>query len=129
MHYKTFINKEFRNCRASVAVLRNEQVYFNLSTELVDTKQLDISGEGYIDFIIPELPLSQSNYIIHTYIDAGKEVQDWLIDATELSVFDGDYYGTGRNYPPGWYGIGLLIKYKWRQGNNRSGSSVTVEDE
>lgn len=95
MHYKSFANKVFRNCRASVAVTRNEQVYFNLSTELVDTKQLDLSGEGHIDFVIPELPLSQSNYLVHTYIEVNKEIQDWVTGAAEMSVIDGDFYGTG----------------------------------
>jgi lipopolysaccharide transport system ATP-binding protein len=115
MHYKTFEQKEFKNCRASVTVTKNEQVYFCLSTELVDVNQLDLTGEGWIDFIIPEFPLSQSSYILHSYIEGNKEIQDWVIDAAELSVIDGDYYGTGRNYPSEWQGgVGVLIKFFWK---------------
>lgn len=118
MSYKSFANKVFKNCRASVTVTRNEQVYFNLSTELVDTKQLDLSGEGHIDFVLPELPLSQSSYIVHTYIEVNKEIQDWVTGAAEMSVIDGDFYGTGRNYPIGWQaGTGLLVRYGWRHTN------------
>jgi lipopolysaccharide transport system ATP-binding protein len=127
MHYKTFASKEFKNCKASIAVVRNEQVYFCLSTELVDTKQLDLFGEGHIDFIIPELPLSQSTYLIHTYIEANKEIQDWVIDAAEMSVIDGDYYGTGRNYPSGWRGgESVLIKFSWDQKSDGANSSEIV---
>jgi lipopolysaccharide transport system ATP-binding protein len=114
MHYNAFENKEFKNCRASVAVTKNEQVYFCLSTELADINELNLSGKGYIDFIIPDFPLSQSTYMLHTYIEANKEIQDWVLDAAELSVIDGDFYGTGRNYPSGWQGgVGILIKFIW----------------
>jgi lipopolysaccharide transport system ATP-binding protein len=127
LHYKTFASKDFMNCKASVAVVRNEQVYFCLSTELVDTNQLNLSGEGYIDFIIPELPLSQSTYLIHTYIETNKEIQDWVIDAAEMSVIDGDYYGTGRNYPSGWRGgESVLIKFSWAQKSDGGNSNKTV---
>jgi lipopolysaccharide transport system ATP-binding protein len=117
LHYKSFVDKVFRNCRASVVVIRNEVPYFNLSTDLVDTTQLNLSGEGYIDFIIPELPLSQSNYYLHSFIEANKEIQDWVLGAVEMSVVDGDFYGKGRNYPLGWQGIGVLVKHSWRYHN------------
>jgi lipopolysaccharide transport system ATP-binding protein len=116
MHYKTFENKDFKNCRVGVTVTKNEQVYFGLSTELVDTEQFDLSGEGCINFVIPELPLSQSNYSIQTFIESNREIQDWVIDAAGLCVIDGDYYGTGRNYPQGWHGgIGVLFNFPWNR--------------
>lgn len=122
MHYKSFADKVFKNCRMSAAVFRNEQPYFNLSTELVDRTQLDLSGEGHIDFIVPELPLSQSNYYVHSFLEANGEIQDWVIGAAELLVIDGDFYGTGRNYPQGWQGVGVLVKHSWRQNYNCSSS-------
>jgi lipopolysaccharide transport system ATP-binding protein len=126
MKYKSFSNRVFRKCRVSVTVTKNEQVYFCLSTDFVDTKQLDLSGEGYIDFIIPELPLSQSDYIIHSYIETNNEIQDWVTGAAEMSVADGDFYGTGKSYPPGWKGgTGLLIRYTWTQGKGSLSPSHT----
>jgi lipopolysaccharide transport system ATP-binding protein len=120
MHYKTYGQKEFKNSRALVTVTRNEQVYFVLSTDLVETKQLNVSGDGCINFVIPELPLSQSNYVIHTYIESNREVQDLVTDAAEMSVVDGDYYGAGRNYPSGWQsGVSVLIKFYWSQKSSR----------
>jgi len=116
LYYKSYVNRPFMNCRVSVNVSRNELTYFNLSTELVETKPLTLSGDGYIEFVVPELPLSQSTYSITTFLEANREVQDWVVAAGDLTVVDGDFYGTGRSYPDGWQGIGVLIKYHWRQG-------------
>ena len=123
MHYKSFVDKVFKNCRVSVAVFRNEQPYMNISTELVDTRQLDLSGEGYIDFIVPELPLSQSTYDLHSFIETNKVIQDWVLTAAKMPVVDGDFYGTGRNYPSGWQGKGVLVKYSWKHSDGHSTSN------
>lgn len=115
LRYRSFFSKVFRNCKVSVACIRNEIPYFNLSTELVDSRPLDLSGDGCIDFIVPELPLSQSTYLLHSYIAANGEIQDWVINAAEMQVIDGDFYGTGRNYPSeSWRGVGVLVKHSWR---------------
>jgi lipopolysaccharide transport system ATP-binding protein len=116
--YQSQIEKIFKNCRVSVLVKKDGRSYFHLSTELVDTRQLDLRGTGYIDFIVPELPLSEGNYLLHVYLESNGEMQDWLMDAAEMSVVDGDFYGTGRNYPsPMWRGSTVLVKYQWRLGN------------
>ena len=124
LHYKCYSDKVFRRCVMSVAVFRNQIPYFNLSTELVDKKELRLSGEGYLDFIIPSLPLSQSIYYLYTYLESNKEIQDWILSAMELSVVDGDYYGTGKNYPKAWQGVGVLVKHNWKL--NDTGSSFGV---
>jgi len=125
MHYKSFVNKVFDNCRVSVAVSRNERPYFNLSTELIDTRSLNLSGEGYLDFIIDRLPLSQSTYNLTSFIEADGIVQDWVEAAAEMYVLDGNFYGTGRNYPKGWAGVGVLLDYEWRVGH----ADANIKDE
>jgi lipopolysaccharide transport system ATP-binding protein len=113
LSYKCLNGRTFRNCRASVAVVRNEMPFFNLSTDFVDTKELRLSDEGYIDFTIPDFPLSSSTYYIHTYIESNKEIQDWVLHASELSVVDGDFYGTGKIYASNkWRGYGVLVKHE-----------------
>jgi len=116
LYYQSRIKKVFRNCRVSVTVFKNQRPYFNLSTELVDSKQLDLQGEGFIDFIVPKLPLSASTYQITVFLESNKQIQDWVQDASEMSVEDGDFYGTGRNYPPGWGGVTVLVNYGWEVG-------------
>ena len=116
--YQSQSAKIFKNCRLSVLVKKDGRYYFHLSTELVDTRQLDLKGDGFIDFIVPELPLSEGNYLLHVYLESNGEMQDWVMDAAQMSVVDGDFYGTGKNYPsPMWRGSTVLVKYQWRLGN------------
>jgi hypothetical protein len=121
MRYQSNVDKIFRNCRASVLVRKDGISYFHLSTELVDIRQLDLEGSGYIDFIVPGLPLSEGNYLLHVYLESNGETQDWVMDAAEMSVVDGDFYGTGRNYVSReWRGATVLVKYHWQLGDNCS---------
>jgi lipopolysaccharide transport system ATP-binding protein len=117
LHYQAKSSKIFKNCRASILVSRNQRPYFLLSTDLVDTKQLDLQGDGYIDFVIPKLPLSASTYQVTVYLESNRLIQDWVLDAWEISVADGDFYGTGRNYPSdSWRGATVLINHGWELG-------------
>lgn len=115
MRYQCNADRVFRNCRASVLVRKDGISYFHLSTELVDVRQLDIEGNGSIDFLVPELPLSEGRYLIHVYLESNGEMQDWVMDAAEIAVVDGDFYGTGRNYPSkDWRGTTVLVKFHWQ---------------
>jgi lipopolysaccharide transport system ATP-binding protein len=117
LHYRCEPGKVLRNCRVSVTIHKAETPYFLLSTDLVDKTQLDLQGEGVIDFIVKELPLTASTYDLSTYIQSGPDIQDWVDRAAEMSVIDGDFYGTGRNYPPGWRGKSVLVHHSWRHSN------------
>ncbi len=119
MHYTSFANKLFRNTRVSAVIMKDGIPYILLDTSLVKKDQLNLSGNGYLDFIIPRLPLSLGTYYITTFLEVGKEVQDWVHDAAEMQVIDGDYYGTGRLYPDGWGGKNVLVDHGWRLSQDR----------
>jgi lipopolysaccharide transport system ATP-binding protein len=114
LHYRVEPGKIMRNCRASITVHKGEKLYFLLSTDLVDKTQIDLEGEGSIDIIVPELPLTAGTYDLSTYVQSGPDIQDWVDRAAEMSVIDGDFYGTGRNYPPNWGGSTVLVHHSWR---------------
>jgi lipopolysaccharide transport system ATP-binding protein len=114
LHYRGEPGKIIRNCRVSITVHKGEKLYFLLSTDLVDKTQIDLEGEGSIDLIVPELPLTAGTYDLSTYIQSGPDIQDWVDRASEMSVIDGDFYGTGRNYPPDWGGSTVLVHHSWR---------------
>ena len=59
MYYRCAEGKEFLNCRVSISVNgRKGQDLFVLSTDIVDPAPLTLRGEGYIEFIVPQLPLT-----------------------------------------------------------------------
>jgi lipopolysaccharide transport system ATP-binding protein len=114
MNYTSFADKIFRNTRVSAAIMKDGIPFILLDTSIVSRDQLSLSGNGYLDFIIPRLPLSLGTYYITTFLEVGKEVQDWVHDAAEMQVVDGDFYGTGRLYPDGWAGKNVLVDHSWR---------------
>ncbi len=119
-HYRCAHGKIVRKCRVELSLHAKigdpyETAYFLMSTDLVDSSPLELHGEGWIDFRLPELPLSGGNYFVMSYVENDREVQDWIHNAALLTVVDGDFYGTGKTYPPGWKGKCVLVKYSWQQ--------------
>ena len=87
-----------------------------MGTDFVDKRQLNLSGNGYLDFIIPKLPLTLGNYQISTLLAVGNDIQNSVHNAVEMQVIDGDFFGTARLYPPGWAGKYMLVEHSWRVG-------------
>ncbi|WP_447600703.1 ABC transporter ATP-binding protein [Nitrospira sp. Nam80] len=114
-HYRCVEGMVFRKCRVGLSVHdKTGEPFFLMSTELVDSMPLELRGEGFIDFTLPELPLSGGVYHIMSFVESDRDIQDWVHNAALLSVVDGDFYGTGKTYPPGWQGKCVLVKYNWK---------------
>ncbi|HET6674940.1 MAG TPA: ABC transporter ATP-binding protein, partial [Nitrospiraceae bacterium] len=114
-HYRCAAGMVFRKCRVGLSVHdKAGEPFFLMATELVDSTPLELRGEGFIDFTLPELPLSGGLYHIMSFVESDRDIQDWIHNAALLPVVDGDFYGTGKTYPPGWQGKCVLVKYNWR---------------
>lgn len=114
LDYQATDDRPLPNCRASVTFYDGlGQVLFNCSSELVIRDPLTLPSSGTIRCIIPSLPLSQSQYLLTLFLQVNGEIEDWIQNAIELEVIDGDFYGTGRLYPPGWRGQGVLVPHQW----------------
>jgi lipopolysaccharide transport system ATP-binding protein len=115
LNYRTYSENEFRNCRVSVTIMKDQRPLILLHNDVVSKDEVVLSGSGYIDFIIPELPLSKGNYHISTYIESNNEIIDWVDTAAEMPVMDGDFYGSGKCYPStAWAGKTVLVKHNLR---------------
>jgi lipopolysaccharide transport system ATP-binding protein len=114
LHFQCRPNQRFKNCRLGVAIRRKEKNFLVLGTELVDPRSITIERDGWIDFILPRLPLTESTYLVTVFAESGGEIQDWILDAAKLKVIDGDYYGSGRNVPHReWNGDYVLAPFRW----------------
>jgi lipopolysaccharide transport system ATP-binding protein len=115
MHYECGDGQIYPNCRFSIAVRRNEKNFLMLSTELTDSRLIEIKQKGFVDFILPNLPLTEAVYLLTVFAESNKAVQDWVLDAVKLQVVDGDYYGTGRNAPASsFHGDYVLAPFSWK---------------
>lgn len=113
MHYRSQTNRPLVNARVSVAVNGWGKTYFLASTELHNDDCLTLASHGFIDCVIEELPLSLGTYYLCPFIEVNGIVQDTLDSAAILHVEDGNFYGTGKNYPQGWAGKTVLVKHRW----------------
>jgi lipopolysaccharide transport system ATP-binding protein len=115
--YQSMNDRPLLNCRASVAFYDGlGQVLFNCSSELVIRDPITLPPAGSIRCVIPRLPLSQSQYLLTLFLEVNREIEDWILNAIELEVIDGDFYRTGRLYPEGWRGKGVLVDHQWVMG-------------
>lgn len=105
-------------CRASVAVYDTlGQALINFSSELVIAAPVNLPPKGTVRCVVPQLPLTQSNYLVTLFLEVNGVVEDWLHKVVELPVIDGDFYQTGRLYPKGWQGKGVLVPHTWMIGD------------
>lgn len=52
-----------------------------------------------IKFVIEKLNLNQGIYYVTLYMETNSELSDYIQNAFNFEVIDGDYYGTGRQIP------------------------------
>ena len=107
-------NMTFTNARISLAIKRDTNPLIVLSTELTHSRAITLRDGGHVDFVINDLPLSQGLYDLTFFVESNNQVLDWLTINKYLDVVDGNYYGTGVNYPQGWQGKTVLIKHEIR---------------
>lgn len=114
LSYQSDSKERLQNCRVSVAV---ENVFgqplFVCSTEMVSDRPRNLSPSGTVRCIIPRLPLSQGKYPLTLYLEVNREVEDLLASAVSLPVLDGNFFGSGRQYPDGWQGKCVLVPHQW----------------
>jgi len=104
------------NCRVSITFIKDLSPILVLSTDLVDRSNLELDGIGEIEFQVDKWPLSLGDYQVSAFIASDmRKVQDWIDDATEIHVSDGDFYGSGKTYHEGWSGKCVLVEHTWQQ--------------
>lgn len=114
LHYSCRNTHHRMECRAIIIVRRGEEYRFALSTRQTASGDVHFAGDGYVDFVIPHLPLTDGKYSLDVSLES-QMVHDVIADAAEMSVVDGDFFGTGRVLPAeNWKDPGVLIPHQLR---------------
>ena len=115
--YQSQLEGPLANCRVSIAV---EDIFgqplFVCSTEMAANEPRHLAPCGTVRCVIPRLPLSQGQYGLTLFLEVNREVEDWLTSVLTLPVVDGDFFGSGRQYPEGWRGKCVLVPHRWETG-------------
>jgi lipopolysaccharide transport system ATP-binding protein len=120
LHYSGPSTKPLMNSRVSVTFNGWGKTYFLASTELYSDECLNLAPTGFIDCIVEDLPLSLGTYYLGIFIEVNGIIQDWLETTATLHVEDGNFYGTGKDYPLGWDGKTVLVRHRWEMPSEAS---------
>ncbi len=118
--FESNLLKNHQKCRLSVAISNQGKNFILLSTELGANEYIELLENGYVQFIIPKLPLTKSNYNLEIFLESDTLVQDWIENALTITVEDGVYYDGSINYPKGWEGKTVLFDYTYFIKNNQN---------
>jgi lipopolysaccharide transport system ATP-binding protein len=113
-HYRA--QRELETAHVNVAFnVKNQRgsVLSNLNTADSGNSIMRVPCEGHFDCVWHSVPLRAGVYSCNLYCSINNEVADWLQDAFQLRVEDGDFYGTGR-LPQRDQGD-VLMDYSWSQ--------------
>ena len=112
LHYRTADGDEVRHPRIAVAVrtLLGESMFYLDSDSMGELDTLPPSGE--IRLRVPRLPLQAGRYIVTVSAAVGLEMLDWVQHACDLTVAEGDFFGTG--YRPRDTHTAVLVEHSWQ---------------
>jgi lipopolysaccharide transport system ATP-binding protein len=110
--YETADGKPTANLNFSVTIYTLlGEVMLNLPSEAIRASLGELPGHGHLRCHVPRCPLPPGQYIVNIYSDRAGVPIDWVQRACELTVIQGDFYGTGRELPPSHRTI--YVDYEW----------------
>jgi lipopolysaccharide transport system ATP-binding protein len=119
LEYEADSNVEPANVAVSLAVYGSMgEAIFLTSTNVSGQHFARIPTGGAFYCSIPRLPLLPGHYLLNIYAEVNGLLADWIENAYQFDVVEGDYFGSGQ-LPPGSHGH-LIVDHSW---------AVTTADE
>lgn len=107
--------KPINNAAVNIAFLREDRICSVLASPAVLQEPMVFSGEGYVDMHVEAWPFTEGRYQVDVYLES--EACHDAIQANEISVVDGDFFGTGRIRPNHhWRDVGVLTNFQCEPG-------------
>jgi lipopolysaccharide transport system ATP-binding protein len=102
-------------------------VLLQCQSKLAGAEFGELPRQGEVRLRIPRLPLTAGRYRLNTYVEVSGEIADWVQDAAELHVTEGDYYGSG--HPPSESYETVLIDQDWSLSEVSDGAATVAADD
>src|SRR5207237_7630532 len=71
-----------------------------------------LPSEGWVSCTIQRFPIPAGRYSLSVFASVGGEVADWVQRACDVTVAEGDFYGSGRRPSEGHQAV--LVEQEWR---------------
>lgn len=110
--YETADGKPLKHVNFQAPILTNlDVVMIHLHSESSGAIFSEIPGRGQIRCRVPRLPIPAGEYLMTVWADIGGQVLDWVLGAAEITVAQGDYFGSGRTIPTSHQSV--LVDNTW----------------
>lgn len=94
------------NLEIAISVSRkDEHLITVISNKYLGEVMRNTRDKQSVNFLINQLPLMTGTYIVNIMIRKAGVIQDWVQEAKEFEVENGDYYKTGMNIPETHKGV------------------------
>jgi len=111
IYYKSTLEDDGKNNMVGILIERNDGIAVLDLSNVYTGHALEYNKEkGYISCFIDKFPLSGGSYFVHLILWHNDMVQDWIKNAANLLVEEGDYYGTGQ------VTTGVKVEHHWELG-------------
>jgi lipopolysaccharide transport system ATP-binding protein len=112
LRYESADGKPVRNVSFAVQVLTLlGDVILHLYTRTAGVQVPEAPAVGEVRCHVPRCPLPPGQYAITLWADQGGDPVDWIQRACELTVREGDFYGSGQTQLPSHQSV--LVDHQW----------------
>jgi lipopolysaccharide transport system ATP-binding protein len=112
LRYRTKDGRSLRNVSFGVLVLTHmNELMLHLSSPVSGALLDEIPGEGVARCVVPRCPLPAGQYRIHIWAEIANQPIDWIEFACELTIVQGDFFGSGKAPPPTHRAV--LVDHGW----------------
>lgn len=127
LYFETKTNARFSRVRASIGIATQlETPVFLQHNRLTQDEFGILPKSGAFVCRIERLPLPAANYQVTYSLIQDSSYLDCIRNVVELSVIDGDFYGSGE-VPPISHGV-CLVDAKWRIETNRKEDLINLSN-
>jgi lipopolysaccharide transport system ATP-binding protein len=83
----------------------------HLHTQTSGTRLVEAPPRGEVHCHLPRCPLPAGQYTLNVFADRSGEILDWVQRAAEMTVTEGDFFGSGQAQPQSHQSI--LVDHGW----------------
>jgi lipopolysaccharide transport system ATP-binding protein len=101
-----------RNVDFAVSLLtHNDETILYLHSEITGDLFTALPARGEARCRVPRCPLPPGQYLLNVWAGSGGEPLDWVQRAADLTIAQGDFYGTGREIPSSHRSV--MVDHNW----------------
>jgi lipopolysaccharide transport system ATP-binding protein len=112
LSYESSDGKPIRNAGFAIGIYNAlGALVLQLQSDVTGAMHASIPARGELRCQIPRLPLPASSYVLNLMGTSGGSPADWIQRAAELTVAEGDFFGSGRRLPDAHQTV--LVAHAW----------------